>query len=64
MKKLINLKEVREAKGMTQQQLASECNVVRQTICSIELGFTKPSIPTAKAIAKTLDFEWTKFFED
>jgi transcriptional regulator with XRE-family HTH domain len=30
----------------------------------IETGITNPRVPTAKRIAKFLDFPWTEFFKD
>lgn len=59
---MIDLKEVRESKGMTQQELADKCGVIRQTISNIECGLAKPSVPTAQAIGKTLDLDWSLFF--
>lgn len=61
---MIDLKEVRESKGMTQQELADEVGVIRQAISNIECGIAKPSIPTAQKIGKALDFTWSKFFEE
>lgn len=59
---MIDLKELREKKGYTQESLAKEIGVKRSAIANIECGFNKPSIPLAKKIAKVLEFEWTLFF--
>jgi putative transcriptional regulator len=45
------LRELREAKGWSQQQLAEKLGVSRQTVISIELGKYDPSLPLAFAIA-------------
>lgn len=61
---MIDLKVCRCEKGMTQEQLAAEAHVARTAITNIEKGVAKPSIPTAKAIAAVLGFDWWKFFDD
>jgi len=44
--------EIRKAKGITQEQLAEELQVSRQTIGSIENGRYNPSLTLAFKIAK------------
>ena len=61
---MVNLKELREKAGLTQQELADQCNVIRQTISNIECELSRPSVETAKLIAKVLDISWTDFFSD
>lgn len=61
---MIDLKGIRESKGMTQQEVADECGVIRQTISNIECGIAKPSVSTAQALGRMFDLEWSKFFED
>ena len=61
---MVNLKRIREEAGLTQEQLAAECNVIRQTISNIECGISRPSVETAKLIAKVLKISWTDFFSD
>ena len=61
---MIDLKELRTAKGMTQEQLASECGVQRTTITMIELGENKPSVELAKKLGTIFDVAWSNFFED
>ncbi len=51
----INLKKIREEKGITQEQLAKEVNVVRQTVSKWERGLSMPDIDLLMQIAKTLD---------
>ena len=59
----MNLKEARQKKKLTQQQLADKLGITRQTISHIECGRIKPSIDNAKAIANVLGFEWANFFK-
>lgn len=60
----LNLKELRELNNITQETLAQKIGVTRQHIGMIENNITKPSIPVAKKIAKTLGFDWTLFYQD
>ena len=59
----MDLKELRTAKGMTQEQLASECGVQRTTITMIELGENKPSVELAKKLGVIFEVDWKGFFE-
>ena len=61
---MIDLKELRTAKGITQEQLAKECEVQRTTITMIELGGNKPSVELAKKLGTIFDVAWSDFFED
>lgn len=45
------LRELREAKGWSQQQMADKLDVSRQTVISIEQGKYDPSLPLAFSIA-------------
>jgi len=60
---MFDLKAVREAKGVTQEQLAEKAGVTRQAIGNYETGANKPSVPVAKIIGETLGFDWTKLYE-
>ncbi len=53
--KNIKLKLARVAKDMTQQDLADEIGVTRQTIGLIETGKYNPSLSLCIAICKALD---------
>ncbi|MBE6014213.1 MAG: helix-turn-helix transcriptional regulator [Lachnospiraceae bacterium] len=55
-----NLKEVRGAKGLSQQQLADMVGVSRNTISSIETGQFNPTAKLALVLCTALD----KKFED
>ena len=61
---MLNVKELRTAKGLTQEQLASECGVQRTTITMIELGENKPSIDLAEKLGAIFEIAWSDFFED
>lgn len=50
-----DLKELREAAGLSQAALATTLDVSRQTINSIEKGRYDPSLPLAFAIAAHFD---------
>ena len=60
----LNIKELRIAKGFTQEQLASECGVQRTTITMIELGENKPSVELAKKLGEIFEITWSDIFED
>ena len=49
------IEEERKRRGMTQQQLAGELGVSRQTIISLETGRYNPSILLAHRIARLFD---------
>ena len=61
---MVNLKEKRLAKGMTQEELAKSIDTVQSSIARFESGETRPKPETAKALAAVLDFEWTEFYEE
>lgn len=61
---MIDLKDIRTEKGLTQQQLADEVGVGRTTIAMIECGNSKPSIKTAIKLGTALNLDWTLFFLD
>ena len=60
---MIDLKELRTTKGMTQEQLAKECEVQRTTITMIEIGENKPSVELAKKLGVIFEVDWKGFFE-
>lgn len=61
---MIDLKKARENAGYTQQRLADECHVIRQTIGNIENGWAQPSVDLAKRMAEKLGIKWTEFFDE
>ena len=60
---MLNIKELRTAKGITQEQLAKECEVQRTTITMIEIGENKPSVELAKKLGVIFEVDWKGFFE-
>ena len=60
---MLNVKELTTAKGMTQEQLAKECEVQRTTITMIEIGENKPSVELAKKLGVIFEVDWKGFFE-
>lgn len=61
---MVDLKLIRETLGLTQQELANKCGVIRQTIAEYESGRIKPSVEVAKRLGNALGIEWSKFFEN
>ena len=61
---MLNVKELRTAKGLTQEQLAKECEVQRTTITMIEIGENKPSVELAKKLGKIFEVAWSDLCED
>ena len=61
---MIDLKKLRTEKGLTQEQLANECEVQRTTITMIELGENRPSVDLAKKLGAIFNVPWYDFFED
>ena len=53
--KNLRLKSARAAKDLSQEELARQCNVSRQTINAIEKGDYNPTINLCFAICKALD---------
>lgn len=58
------LEQIRESKGLTQQNVADKTNISRQFYGMIENGERNPSVSVAKRIGAILDFDWTYFFND
>jgi len=48
----VNLKSLRESKGMTQAEVAEIISVTRQTVSSYESGRTQPDLETLKRLAE------------
>ena len=46
-----NIKQLREAKGISQRQLAREAGVSQPLLCQIERGTKNPSLPVGLALA-------------
>ena len=61
---MLDLKELRMERMLSQKQLAELINVERSTITQIELGVNKPSVKTAMALGKYFNVDWRKFYEE
>jgi len=57
-----NLKEVRQKKGFTQEELGKSVDVSRQTIISIEGYRYNPTLELAMKISKKLNLKIEKLF--
>ena len=57
-----NLKEVRQKKGLTQEELGTNVGVSRQTIISIERYRYKPTLELAMKLAEKLNIKIEKLF--
>mgnify|MGYP003469004876 FL=1 len=57
-----NIKELRKAMKISQQDLADRCNVTRQTINAIENENYDPSLQLAFDLAKNLNTTVDKLF--
>lgn len=59
----IRIREIREQKGMTQEELASKSGISRQTISALENGSERSVLSkTLVAIAEALDTTVDKIF--
>lgn len=58
------LKALRDSRGMTQAQVADRSGICESAYCLIETGKRGCSVDSAKRIASTLGFDWTRFFEE
>lgn len=57
-----NLKDVRKEKGYSQQQLADEAGVSRNTISSIETGQFSPTAKLALILCIALEMKFEDLF--
>ena len=60
---MINLRRIRQERGMTLKQLGEMTDLSESYISLIETMERVPSVPAAKRIAKVLGFDWTRFFD-
>jgi transcriptional regulator with XRE-family HTH domain len=59
----LRLKELRDQKGLSQEELAARCDLHRTYIGLIERGKRSISMPTIELIAKVLDVPPSRLFE-
>lgn len=62
LKLLNNLKEIRQQKNLSQQELALLVGTTRQTIIAIEKGTFNPSAKLALLLCVALDTKFEKLF--
>lgn len=60
----MNIKKLREEKGVTQKELANYCGIKRNTITMIERGVNRPSVKLAQKIGAFFDVPWYKLYEN
>jgi putative transcriptional regulator len=58
------LYEARKNKSLTMAEVAARSKISESYYSMIESGNRNVPVHTAKKIAKALDFNWTKFYED
>jgi|BioPla2DNA2_1021312.scaffolds.fasta_scaffold383885_1 putative transcriptional regulator len=58
------LREMRDKRQLTQQQVADLIRTTQQHYSLIEKGERRPSPLLAKRIAALFGFDWTVFFDD
>ena len=61
---MLNLRDKRKEKNLTQCQVAEQSNISLCFYCQIENQQRNPSVDVAKKIAKVLGLDWTLFFEN
>ncbi len=57
------IRDLRLARGVTQAQLANECEVTRQTIIALEAGKYAPSLELAFRLARALGHDLEVVFQ-
>lgn len=58
------LKEMRNNRHLTQEEVAKLSGISRTHYTQIETGNKTPSVEVAKRIARTLKFDWVVFFDN
>lgn len=64
MKKREWLIAFRNAKGLSQDDLARALGISQVALSTYENGLRNPKPVMAKKIARVLKFDWTKFYEE
>lgn len=57
------LVQARNAKGMSQADVAKQSGIVQQSYQLIEKGVNRPRIETAQRIGAVLGIPWLRFYE-
>ncbi len=58
------IRQLRESKGIAQQDLAAKCNFEKSNMARLEAGNTNPTIYTLYKIAQSLDISLSKIVSD
>lgn len=56
--------KIRTENKFTQKFVSQSAKISIGFYCDIENGYRSPSVTKAKRIAKALNFDWQKFYED
>ena len=59
-----NIKEIRNRKGITQEQLANKIGVAQSLVAQYERGSKVPNLLTAKEMAKALECDINDFLKE
>lgn len=57
------IRELRESKGVSQQNLAAVCNFEKANLSRIEAGRTNPTVSTLYKISQALDIKLTELVD-
>lgn len=57
------LKEIRKARGLTQEALAEKVDLTPQYLSRLEAGHQSPSVETVARLAEALDLELCELFD-
>jgi len=60
----MNLREIREKKGLTMTKVGELAGMSLSMYSYIENGERRPSVESAKRLAEVLGIRWTDFYED
>lgn len=58
------LKEIRKGKEIPIATITNRCYITMSYYNMIENGTRNPSVGVSKSIAKLLNFDWTKFYDN
>lgn len=61
---MINVREARKLLNMTQKEVCNKADISEAFYSMIENGERRPSVKTAKKIARVLGFDWTLMYQD
>ena len=56
------LREIRKSQRYSQREVAEMAGISQSYFCFIEQGIKDVKVETAMKIAKSLDFQWVRFY--